>query len=53
MWFRPAGPGAVGEGGRAAGASAGGAQALREEPAATQTAHVPQDADEDHRPAEY
>lgn len=46
---RSSGPGAGGEGGRPAGAPAGGAEDLREEEEASQTSHVPQDAYEDHR----
>ena len=46
---RPPGLGAGGQGGRPAGAPARGPEDLREEEETPQTAHVPQDVDEDHR----
>ncbi|XP_067397363.1 retinoic acid receptor alpha isoform X2 [Emydura macquarii macquarii] len=49
----PPGPGAGRQGGQAAGAAAGGAENLREEEEAQQAPHVPQDADEDHGPAQH
>jgi len=50
---RPSGPGGALEGGPAPGAAPGGSEDLREEEAAQQTAHVPQNLDEDHRPAQH
>ena len=49
LFNRPSGLRAGREGGRSTGAPFGGPENLREEEKASQTAHVPQDADEDHR----
>jgi len=46
--YRSSGLGTGREGGCPAGAPPGGVEDLRKEEAAPQTAHVPQDADEDH-----
>lgn len=51
--LRPTGPGAARQGGHAAGAAAGSTESLRPETKAQPTPHVPQDADEDHRPSEH
>lgn len=50
---RPSGPGGAFEGGPAAGATSGGSEDLREEASAQHAAHVPQNPDEDHRPAQH
>lgn len=46
--YRSSGLGTGREGGRPAGAPPGGVEDLRKEEEAPQTAHVPQDANEDH-----
>lgn len=51
--IRPSGPGGALQGGPAAGAAAGSPEDLREEASTQQTAHVPQNPDEDHRPAQH
>lgn len=50
---RPSGPGGALQGGPAPGAPAGGPEDLREETTAQQAAHVSQNPDEDHRPAQH
>lgn len=50
---RPSGPRGALQGGPAPGASPGSSEDLREEASAQQTAHVPQNTDEDHRPAQH
>lgn len=50
---RSTGLGASGQGGCPAGAPSGGAEALREKEAASQTSYVSQDADEDNGPEKH
>lgn len=51
--LRSSGPGGALQGGPAPGATPGSFENLCEEASAQQTTHVPQNTDEDHRPAQH
>lgn len=51
--LRPSGPGGALQGGPAPRATTGSSEDLCEEASAQQAAHVPQNPDEDHRPAQH